>query len=417
MEKRIAFISEHASPLATPGGTDAGGQNVYVTELAKELARLQYQVDIFTRWENEQLPQVVCCSPGIRVVHIEAGPRRYIEKENLLPYMADFRRHLIDFIRNTGQNYELIHAHFFMSALVAMEVKMIMGIPFVVTFHALGHIRRLFQGSNDRFPAERIQIETDAIRFADRVIAECPQDKEDLTRFYSAPERKISVIPCGVNTAQFYRIPQQEARAHINIPKEDFTLLQLGRMVPRKGIENVIRSLDILCKKDLPFRLIIVGGDPQDVAGQPELARLQDLCKLLGIADRVSFAGKKEQQELKYYYSAADIFITTPWYEPFGITPLEAMACQTPVIGSGVGGITYSVKEGATGLLVAPEDPVALADSILYLSKRPEYLRQLGRNGLSRVQTLFTWQGIAGKMAAVYEEIRSVADFGIKQVV
>ncbi|MCF3108333.1 glycosyltransferase [Niabella sp. CC-SYL272] len=417
MEKRIAFISEHASPLAMPGSTDSGGQNVYVMELTRELAKIGYQVDIFTRWEHAYMPQVVRCNDRIRVVHIPAGPKQYIEKEQLLPYMNGFRRHLVDFILQQGLNYELIHANFFMSAQVAMEVKMILGIPFVVTFHALGHIRRLHQGTNDRFPAERMRIERDAIRFADRIIAECPQDREDLIQHYHAPAEKIVVVPCGVNTSEFYRIPKEAARQRLNLPDADCTLLQLGRIVPRKGIENVIRALAVLRNRNLDARLLIVGGDLKDLDRDTELSRLKKTGTDLGVAAWIRFEGQKEQQKLKYYYSAADIFITTPWYEPFGITPLEAMACQTPVIGSRVGGITYSVKEGETGALVPPEDPDALADAVLELCSQPGYLKTLGSRGLARVQTLFTWERIARKMAGVYQEITADANMGMEKVV
>ncbi|WP_300601239.1 glycosyltransferase [Niabella sp.] len=417
MEKRIAFISEHASPLAMPGSTDSGGQNVYVMELTRELAKVGYQVDIFTRWEHAYMPQVVRCNDRIRVVHIPAGPRQYVEKEQLLPYMTDFRRHMVDFILQQGLEYELIHANFFMSAQVAMEIKIILGIPFVVTFHALGHIRRLHQGNNDRFPVERIRIEQDAIRFADRIIAECPQDREDLIRYYHAPEEKIAVVPCGVNTSEFYRVPREVAKQRLNLPEAACTLLQLGRIVPRKGIANVIRALAVLRRQHLDARLLIVGGNLQDMERDTELNRLQNVCGELGVTAAVRFEGQKEQQELKYYYSAADIFITTPWYEPFGITPLEAMACQTPVIGSRVGGIAYSIKEGETGALVPPENPQVLADTVLDLCKQPGCLTQLGVNGLARVQTLFTWQRIAHKMAAVYQEITADANMGMEKVV
>ncbi|MBO9595996.1 MAG: glycosyltransferase [Niabella sp.] len=417
MEKRIAFISEHASPLAMPGSTDSGGQNVYVMELTRELAKLGYWVDVFTRWEHAYMPQVVRCNDRIRVVHIPAGPKQYVEKEQLLPYMTDFRRHLVDFILQQGLNYELIHANFFMSARVAMEVKTILGIPFVVTFHALGHVRRLHQGSNDRFPAERIRIEQDAIRLADRIIAECPQDREDLVRHYHAPSEKIVVVPCGVNTAEFYRISKEIARQRLNIPDAACTLLQLGRIVPRKGIENVIRALAVLCNRNLDAQLLIVGGNLKDMERNTELERLKHVCRELGVAGKVRFEGQKEQQELKYYYSAADIFVTTPWYEPFGITPLEAMACQTPVIGSRVGGITYSVKEGETGALVPPENPHALAEAVLGLCEAPGCLTAMGSKGLERVQTLFTWQRIARKMDTVYQEITADANMGMEKVV
>lgn len=400
MNKCIALISDHASPLAAPGSIDNGGQNIYVKELAIELAAQGCSVDIYTRWENIALPQVLKLSKNIRLIHIKAGPKKCIPKEQLVPYREAFAENMITFMKIYGIRYDLVHANFFISAYVAMRVKERMAIPYVITFHALGKVRRLHQGNNDLFPPERIQIEQRAINLADAIVAECPQDRQDLLEHYDAPASKITVIPCGVNMKTFFNTGKKSSRTRLHIPADDFVILQLGRMVPRKGIENVIRATAITVKKGIKCQLVIVGGTADNDA---EHLRLKKLCEDLHINDIVSFVGQQEQMELKYYYSAADVFVSTPWYEPFGITPLEAMACKTPVIGSKVGGIQFSVKDRETGLLVNPEQPQELAESFEYLSSNAHLLDKMGENGLERVKSKFTWKRIAQEMLLMYE--------------
>lgn len=397
---RIAFISEHASPLAALGGTDSGGQNVYVSELAKQLAAAGYIIDIFTRRESEDVQRCIEWPGGIRIIHVDAGPAKVIPKECLLPYMAAFREDMLAFMAEENITYQLIHANFFMSALVAMELKAQTNIPFVVTFHALGHIRRIHQGDQDRFPPERIAIEEEVIRRAERIIAECPQDMDDLINYYDAPQDKIIIIPCGVNTEEVYPVNKELARTLLKLPPDEKILLQLGRMVQRKGIDNVIKTLSML--KDRKVQLIIVGGGDDTTV---EMNRLMRLAKKAGVESRVTFTGQRDRWELKYYYAAADLFITTPWYEPFGITPLEAMACGTPVIGSNVGGIKYSVADGQTGILVPPQDPDMLCRAIDSLLRAPVLMKQMSENAIKRVNTLFTWELVAQKMQMVYQDI------------
>jgi D-inositol-3-phosphate glycosyltransferase len=404
MENRIAFISEHASPLALLGGTDSGGQNVYVTELAEQLAAKGYFIDVFTRWEDISLPQIVDFKPGIRVVHVKAGQIEMLPKEELLFHMDEFCGNMLDFITTFRVDYQLIHANFFMSGLVAMELKKQLKIPFVITFHALGHVRKLHQKEQDKFPAGRIAIEEQIVKKADAIIAECPQDKEDLIRYYKADRAKITIIPCGFNPQEFYPIPKAEAKALLKFDPEEKIVLQLGRMVPRKGIDNVIKAVAQIGAKEKKIRLVIVGG-PHDIPEfeqGSELERLQHLALSLGIEMMVTFEGRRNRDVLKYYYAAADVFVTTPWYEPFGITPLEAMACGTPVIGADVGGIKFSVVNGETGYLVPPDSPVALADRLSLLLGDETLLAQMGENALKHVQRGFTWEKIAEEMIALY---------------
>jgi D-inositol-3-phosphate glycosyltransferase len=405
--KHIAFISDHASPLADLGGVDTGGQNVYVGQLCRFLADQGYRIDLFTRWENRAQKRVVNWLPNVRVIHVKAGPIDVRPKEELLPLMDEFRENVLTFIRQENLHYELIHAHFFMSALVASQIKQILGIPYTVTFHALGYIRQIHQGVNDKFPVERIAIEKDVARQADSIIAECPQDRDDLIRYYNVPDDKITIIPCGFSEEEFYPIEKQEARKKLNLEPDEAILLQLGRMVPRKGVDNVVKAVGKLKANGKKVKLVIVGGecDEPDATRNPELARLQAIAQDHGVLDAVHFAGRKGRDQLKYYYSAADLFITTPWYEPFGITPLEAMACGTPVIGANVGGIKYSVVDGETGALVTPEQPGELAFKITELLADQGRLQQLGQNALNRVRRYFTWSQVAEKVNKLYGAI------------
>jgi len=409
--KRIAFISEHASPLATLGGVDSGGQNVYVAELARALAAGGYTVDIFTRREAEDQPEVVEWLPGITVVHICAGPAAVVEKERLLPYMPEFTDMLIRYIRERGLRYELVHAHFFMSALVASSVRKVLGIPYVVTFHALGLVRRLHQGESDKFPPERCLIERHVVHDADRLIAECPQDREDLIRLYDADPARIVVVPCGFNPMEFKPYDRLEARRRLGLPEEGRILLQLGRMVPRKGVDTVIKALGCLRrgagKIGERIQLVVVGGNSEDadIGKTPEIGRLQAIATEENVGDWVHFAGRRCRELLRLYYAAADIFITTPWYEPFGITPLEAMACGVPVIGSDTGGIKYSVVDGLTGFLVPPKDPEALAGRIEHLLHHEAVALRMGKSGLRRVRRLFTWEKVGREIDKAYCEL------------
>ncbi|WP_423149215.1 glycosyltransferase family 4 protein [Rubrolithibacter danxiaensis] len=407
MKNRIAFISEHASPLATLGGVDSGGQNVYVAELAKYLAVSGYQIDIFTRWDNENLPQVINWLPGIRVIHVQAGPVCFVPKEELLQHMPEFTTSMLTFIEEEEINYELVHANFFMSAWVASRLKELLDIPFVVTFHALGHVRRIHQKEQDKFPAQRLKIEEDAVKKADQIIAECPQDREDLIKYYNASPDKISIIPCGFNPSEFYPVQQTLARVILDLDPEENIILQLGRMVPRKGVDNVVKALAKSKRNTERLRLVIVGGesDIPDPVLCPEIARLQEIAKAEGVLDNITFVGRKNRDMLKYYYSAANVFITTPWYEPFGITPLESMACGTPVIGSNVGGIKYSIVNGKTGYLIPPNDAEALAGKIEHLFSNPALLKKMKVNALKRVNSMFTWAHVAKMVDVMYGKI------------
>ncbi|MGE5386636.1 MAG: glycosyltransferase family 4 protein [Betaproteobacteria bacterium] len=403
---RIALISEHASPLASIGSVDAGGQNIYVSHVARGLARAGHQVDVFTRRDHASQPMAVDVRPGMQVIHVGAGPAEFVPKEKLLPHMPDFTRSMHRILRSSVP-YDVIHANFFMSGQVGMQLKERFGVPLVMTFHALGLVRREHQGTADAFPRERLEIERRIVRNADCIVAECPQDKIDLMRLYGAKSDHISTVPCGVDLNEFAPGCKIKARKALKLSQDEFIVLQLGRLVPRKGIDNVIRAVGRL-DRGMRVRLVVVGGESADPDERktPEIARLRAIARECGIGDRVTFTGQRQRADLRAWYNAADAFVTTPWYEPFGITPLEAMACGTPVIGSAVGGIQYSVVDGVTGYLVPPRDPEALAERLAYLYSNPALANALGRAGIRRVRSMFTWERIADELTGVYEAVR-----------
>jgi glycosyltransferase involved in cell wall biosynthesis len=403
--RTIALVSEHASPLATVGSVDSGGQNVYVAHVAQQLAKLGYAVDIFTRRDSDACPMLVEWQTGVRVIHVPAGPAYFIPKEKMLQYMDRFARFMLDFARKNAMHYDLVHANFFMSGMVAEYFKRATGTPFVITFHALGRVRRRCQGKSDGFPDARFMIEERLMQSAAGIIAECPQDKEDMEQLYSADPDKIDIVPCGFDSEEFQAVTGG-ARQQLGLSEDEFIVLQLGRMVPRKGVDNVIRAIALLKQAHgIRAKLLVVGGNSTepDPLHTPEIGAMQVLANSLDISEQVIFTGRRPRDQLRYYYSAADVFVTTPWYEPFGITPIEAMACGTPVVGAAVGGIKDTVVDGQTGFLVPPNDPDALAQKLAWLHMHPKTARRLGWAGMRRAYRHYTWRSVAERIADVYE--------------
>jgi glycosyltransferase involved in cell wall biosynthesis len=409
---KIAIVSEHASPLALLGGVDSGGQNVYVASIARQLARSGHHVDVFTRRDNPLLPSVVHWKKNVRVVHVDAGPRRFVPKEELLPHMDAFGESIAAFFRDQQRPYDVIHANFFMSGLAGLRVRDEFDAPLVMTFHALGRVRRKYQRDADRFPDERFDIEARLIAQCDRIVAECPQDKADMLDLYGAAEDKIDIVPCGFDPEELWPVDRAEARTMLGWRSDEFNVLQLGRLVPRKGVDNVIRALALLRgEHGVDARLHVVGGnsDLPNMVATPEIERLARLALDLGVADEVEFVGRRGRDALPIYYSAADVFVTTPWYEPFGITPVEAMACATPVVGAAVGGIPFTVEHERTGLLVPPRDPCALASCLARLHGDPALARRLAQCGHAQAKRAFTWRHVSRALLGVYERARHVS--------
>jgi len=408
---RIAFISEHASPLACLGSADAGGQNIYVDELSRHLGERGYLIDVFTRRDCSELPEVVDVVPGVRVVHLDAGPREFCAKDELWPYMPAFRDSLLNFMQQNETHYDLVHGHFWMSGWVATELQRLCGMPGVQHFHALGQTKKRHQGSADTSPRERIQIEKAIVRKVTRVIAQCPYERSELLNEYAARPERVVLIPGAVNLELFYPVDRAEARQSINLNQDGYIIVYVGRLLPRKDIRNVVYALAHLLRQydtaDTPITLLIVGGETEDADPQrtPEIGEIQRLARELGVCEHVHFVGKRQPEILRHYYCAGDVAVTTPWYEPFGLTPLEAMACGRPVIGSAVGGIPYTVLDGQTGLLVPPRDPQALAASLYEMLIHAERRKRMGEAGRRHIEREFTWPRTALRIAMLYETL------------
>ena len=404
---RIAFLSEHASPAALLGGVDAGGQNVYVDEIARHLAREGYMIDIFTRRDRSSQPETLDWAPGVRIIHLEAGPVVPLSKDDLWPYMPAFRDACLHFIEREEILYDLVHGNFWLSGWVATELQQRLNVPATHIFHAMGATKRRHQGEQDTSDPARIEVERYVVHTIDSLIAPCPAERVELLDAYGADDAKISLIPLGVNEKVFRPVERGEARLMIDQPAEDFLVVYVGRVLPRKGIRTIVQALALLNERDEGVRLLIVGGETAlpDAVATPEIGELQALASKLGVREYISFCGNQQQERLRYYYGAGDVVVTTPWYEPFGLTPLEAMACGRAVIGSNVGGISYSVSDGQTGFLVPTRDPVALAARVAFLRSQPAFRGQMGVAARRRVEQEFTWPIVAKRTAALYESL------------
>jgi glycosyltransferase involved in cell wall biosynthesis len=395
---RIALISEHASPLAAIGGVDAGGQNVHVAELATGLVRLRHDVTVFTRRDSSG-PERVTTVAGYDVVHVPAGPPRPLPKDDLWAHMPEFAAGLSQ--RLDPRPPDVLHAHFWMSAWAANQVRGRLQVPMLITFHALGTVKRRYQGAADTSPAERIAVETEVGRVADQILATCRDEVIELIRL-GIDRRKISIVPCGVDVERFTPVAEHEPEpAHGVERRFEHRLVSIGRLVRRKGFDTIIDAMPRLQDAEL----LIAGGQEVNTCPEPERDRLRALARQRRVARRVRLIGQVPHQEMPALLRSAEVVICAPWYEPFGIVPLEAMACGVPVVASTVGGLQDTVVDSVTGVLVPPGDPVALAEAVRSLLDDPVRRGELGRAGRERVRLRYTWSQVAASTANVYAQV------------
>ncbi|MFC4070838.1 glycosyltransferase [Actinoplanes subglobosus] len=389
---RIAMISEHASPLAALGGVDAGGQNAHVAELAAALAGHGHDVRVYTRRDDPDLPTVVPMCPGVDVVHVPAGPAAVLAKDRLLPFMGAFAEWTAADWRAAWMP-DVVHAHFWMSGLAALEAGHACAVPVVQTFHALGSVKRRYQGRADTSPPRRIALERHIGQTADRIVVQCRDEIGELLRL-GVPRSRMSLVPSGVNTERFRvhgpAVPRRPGYARI---------LTVARLVERKGVEDTIRALPLVPGAEL----VVVGGPPTGgLHADPYARRLLDLARHCRVGDRVTLVGAVPPGEMPAWYRSADVLAATPWYEPFGLTPLEAMACGVPVVATAVGGLVDTVVGGITGDLVPPRDPRALAAALRRLLGDDVRRFGYGAAAADRAAASYAWPRIAELLTAVY---------------
>ncbi|MGD8752630.1 MAG: glycosyltransferase [Anaerolineales bacterium] len=417
MGRSIAFLSIHGDPQVPLGGPHHGGQNVYVKELSRHLSARNFRVDVYSRWESPRQLEVERIADNSRVIRVRVGPPNYIPKDELVLLFSDLAQWITQYRDRHQIDYSLIHAHYYFSGAVALKLYKRWGAPFVETFHSLGAIKRQALGDQDPSPSQRVEIEQSIVRNADQIIATAPQEKNDLIEVYNADPTQISVVPCGVNLELFRPISQDQARKDIGIPSNAFLLTYVGRIEQRKGIDTMLKALALLLTEhpNLPLYAIIVGGQPRNTQEQFEMStqerlehqRYEEIIEQNHIRDRVIFTGGLPQSLLYQYYSAADITIIPSYYEPFGMTALEALACGSSVIASRVGGLKTTIKEGEVGLHFTPQVVRDLADNIFYLMQNPKLNARFKRNARPYVKRHFSWQSVAEKCTQVYTDVLS----------
>ena len=408
------MLSYHTCPLATLGGKDTGGMNVYVRELTRQLGRNGVHVDVFTRSQDEHVPHVLHdLGYGNRVVHVPAGPENPRPKRELVNYLPEFVAGIQEFAANKGLSYDLIYSHYWLSGVAARDLKAAWGVPIVHMFHTLGLMKqRVARDVGEMEGAYRIQGEQEVLRIADRIVAATPAELAQLQWLYRADTSKVVIVPPGVDISHFYPIPQDEAKEFVGVQPCEQLLLFVGRIEPLKGIDNLIEAIAILRQQGVFVCLSVIGGDPNtepengdDTNGnRSEMKRLQDLRARFGMQDLVAFLGRRSQDTLPYYYSAAEAVVMPSHYELFGMVALEAMACGTPVVASQVGGLAYLVQDGQTGYTVPADDPQALAGALERLLNDPETRARMGRQAASFARE-YAWSKIAARIVRIYEEV------------
>ena len=408
----IAMLSFHTCPLAVLGGKDIGGMNVYVRELTRHLGQAGVHVDVFTRSQDEHVPHILHdLGYGNRVVHIPAGLEVPLPKKELATYLPQFVSGVQQFAREKGIHYDLIHAHYWMSGIAGKALKESWGSPLVTMYHTLALMKNRVAQSPAEIEGEyRIDGEMASMAASDRIIAATPAEEAQLQFLYQVNAEKIAIIPPGVDTSHFYPIPPDEARSAIGIPPDDRMLLYVGRIEPLKGIDTLIRAMALMretCAHNLcPHYLTIIGGSPEVLPEDinSEMARLQRLARELGLENVVLFLGKRGQDTLPYYYSAAEVLIMPSHYESFGLVALEAMACGTPVVASQVGGLAFLVQDGETGYVVPDGDPEALCQRLTQLVQNAELRRQMGQQAADYAHR-YAWERIAERVINLYHDL------------
>ena len=407
---RIAMISYHTCPLATLGGKDTGGMNVYVRELTRQLGKMGIHVDVFTRSQDDHVPHVLHeLGYGNRVVHVPAGPEHPIPKEELANYIPQFVEGIKYFACEKGIQYDIIHSHYWMSGIAAEALSSAWGgTPIVHMFHTLGEMKnRIARSEAEREGEYRIHGERQVLRRADRVIVATIAELTQLRFLYKADAGKMVVIPPGVDVCHFYPISPDEAKLYVGLKPDDRMILYVGRIEPLKGVDTLIQAMSCLqWKEQRPVHLAIIGGDPSASPREmsAEMARLQKLCDDLCVGQTVVFLGKRDQDKLPYYYSAAELVVMPSHYESFGMVALEAMACGTPVIASEVGGLAYLVRDGETGFTIPDQEPDTLCEKISWLLNDRDLHAAMSQRAVEYAQD-YAWEKIANQIMNVYQEL------------
>jgi D-inositol-3-phosphate glycosyltransferase len=397
--RTLGMLSMHTSPLAQPGAGDSGGMNVYVRELASSLAQAGVAVDVFTRRWADDLPDVVDVEPGLRVVHVPAGPVD-LAKEELPAVVDEFTAGVL--ARNDG--LDALHANYWLSGVAGHRLKHELNLPLVSTFHTLARVKA---ETGDREPQRRVDAEAEVVACSDAITASCPAEAEDLVAHYGADPSRIELVPPGVIHALFSPGDKGGARAALGVDDDRPVLLFVGRIQPLKGVDVAVRTLHRIVGSRPDALLLVVGG-ASGPEGGAEVARVEALVAELGLGANVRFVQPQPHHALSTYYRAADVVVVPSRSESFGLVALEAAACGTPVVAAAVGGLRTLVVEGCTGLLVDGRDPVDHADAVASILADPAAAAAMGAAAAERAAK-FTWSTTAARLRRLYVDLTTRA--------
>ena len=399
MSFSVAMLSVHTSPLDIPGRTkDAGGMNVYIRELSRELGRRQITVDIFTRRTNEHIPRIVQLNPHVRVISIKAGPLTPVHKNDLYQYLQAFTRHIDEFRRSEALQYDVLHSHYWLSGIAAIQLAKDWDIPHVTMFHTIARLKQMANPDQPE-PPLRLAKEQYLMKQVDRIIATTLDERTQILRYCGATTNQVEVIPCGVDLKLFVSQNNQQAREKLGLPAHQPVLLFVGRLDPFKGADLLLHAAAMMEEN---AQIVIVGGNLQ---GDKELEHLQQLALDLAISQRVHFLRARPQSELPAIYSAADVTVVPSYHESFGLVAVESLACGTPVVATRAGGLTAIVRQGETGYLV-PRCAGFFATRLDTLLRDPDLLEQMRLAARPSVLQ-FSWGSVADQVTGVYEEMIS----------
>jgi D-inositol-3-phosphate glycosyltransferase len=401
----IALISVHGDPDVDIGREEAGGQNVYVRQVGEALAKLGWQVDMFTRKIHPDQPTIVQHSPHCRTIRLVAGPLEYIPRDELFEYLPEFVTAFQNFQAKEGTNYPLVHTNYWLSAWVGLQLKKYHNVQLVHTYHSLGQVKYQTVSNRPPIAETRLTVEKSILEQSNTVVATSPQE-EEILRHTVSQNGHISVIPCGTNLENFHVISKSEARLKLGLDAHEPIILYVGRFDPRKGIETLVRAChQYQTAQNQPFKLMIAGGaDPNKTDGQ-ERQRIEGLVQELGLTKQTAFPGQLSHEILPFYYAAADVCVVPSHYEPFGLVAIEAMACGTPVIASNVGGLKFTVIPEETGLLVPPQDINGFANAINRILTDDIWTQKLRKQASVRVSENFSWAEVAIRLSDLYRRI------------
>ena len=404
-QKRIALISVHGDPAIEIGKEEAGGQNVYVRHVGEALARLGWQVDMFTRKASPEQAAIVEHSQNCRTIRLTAGPEKFVPRDNIFSYASEFVEKLVKFQQESGFQYPLVHTNYWISSWVGMELKKIQQVKQVHTYHSLGAIKYKSVNTIPWVASTRLNVEKAVLETAERIVATSPQEKEHMRSLVST-KGNIDIIPCGTDIHRFGSLQQQAARQQLGIARESKVVLYVGRFDERKGIETLVRAVgQSQLRSDANLKLIIGGGSRPGQSDGKERERIESIVAELGMSDFTVFPGRLDDRVLPDYYAAADVCVVPSHYEPFGLVAIEAMASGTPVVASDVGGLQFTVVPEETGLLAPPKDVGAFATAIDRILLNSEYRNKLGQAARERVETMFSWEGVANQLSDLYTRL------------